>query len=870
MILATFNPPNYSHIMRLTFLSLFLLLLAIACQRKITDQLPKNIQVTWGVITNFHQQKARFLAELNIINQSDEILQNNWELYFSYLPSRTIDTSNFSKEFTLTHINGDLHKLAPTTHYKPRGKGDTITLSLLATTWAIKESDTPAGFYFVFNKDPQNILQPDVVLQPFTHARQLTRTDADRVPVPSAENIYAQNLRLNLLAKNQLTPITPTPQFIQYTQGFFPLDQSTTIVYEKEFFNEAQQLQAGIKDFTNLTLQTTLDESSKAPAIVLKKAAEIASPEGYKLKVSSSKIMIVASSAKGMFYGVQSLKALLPIPTNKDLKVCKVPLLEVKDQPRFAYRGMHVDVARNFQSKQSILKLLDLMGFYKLNKLHFHLTDDEGWRIAIDGLPELTEIGAKRIHTLDESQGLIHQYGSASSNTGSGYYSQEDFIEILKFATQRHIEVIPEIDMPGHARAAIVAMKARQQKYLAQNKPDKANEYLLHDPQDQSIYRSVQNFNDNVICPCQPGSERFLDKVITSIVQMYQKAKAPLGTIHTGGDEVPHGVWEKSPRCQQLINTAGNGIAHIQDIKNHFIKRLVNLVSSKGLKTAGWEEIALKLRKVDGQAQEVKTVNRQLLDKNLQPYVWNSVYGWGGEEIGYRLANAGYPVVLSNVNHLYFDLAYNKNPKEPGFYWGGFVNDETPYLFQPFNIYQSLKTDLNGQPIPQDSLAKKVKLNNTGQQNILGIQGQLWSETIKTAQRFEYMLLPRLISLAERAWTSQPSWGNQPTLYKQAWNEFANRLGQRELVRMDRWHGGINYHIPTPGALIKNDTLYANVGLPGFQIRYSTNGSLPTAQSPVYTQPVALANIDKKKVILKAFNTTGRSGLAIIIKTSNP
>lgn len=852
------DPNNMNKI----YLAILLLMIGIACQPT-TKTYPSQLQITWGVKTNFYEGKANFLAELKITNNSKVALENNWQLYFNYSPGRAIDTTRFAKEYTIRHINGDLYCLKPSAHFQALAKGKIVTIPIIASAWAIKESDAPAGFYFIFDQNQSKLVKPQFLIGAFTSSNQLNRTNADHVPVPTAASIYAQNQRLSLLPKSELIPITPTPQTFERREGFFELNNKTNINYTDGLLEEAKLLQSHIQKLAAITLKVTVKTDQNSPGIWLKKDKNIAQAEGYQLEVSKNQITIVASNNVGIFYGIQSLKALLPIipmgPTSQ------IPRVTVSDYPRFAYRGMHVDVARNFQSKQSILKLLDIMGFYKLNKLHFHLTDDEGWRLAIDGLPELTEVGAKRVHTTDESNGLIHQLGSASSGTGNGYYSKADFIEILKFAKARHIEVIPEIDLPGHARAAIVAMKARRQKYLAQKNLAKANEYRLHDPKDRSTYMSVQRFNDNVICPCQPSSYRFIEKVVSEIVQMYKEADAPLTTIHTGGDEVPQGVWEKSPLCQGLMTNEDKGVVDIQGLKSYFLNKVIRILADKGLKMAGWEEIGLKHEKSNNltDKEEKKVINQQLANKNLLPYVWNSVYGWGGEETGYKLANAGYKVVLSNVTHLYFDLAYNKHPNEPGFYWGGFVNDESPYQFQPLNIYRNLVTDLNGDAIPIDKLANKVRLTDAGKQNIRGIQGQLWSETVKTPQRFEYMLLPRLISLAERAWSAQPGWVKNETLYNQAWNEFANRLGQRELPRLTLLFGQVNYHVPPPGAIIKNNTLYANVGLPGVQIRYTTNGKKPSFHYPLYTKPVLVKGINK--VILQTFSLGGSSSTQTIV-----
>src|SRR4029079_5944092 len=203
-------------------------------------------------------------------------------------------------------------------------------------------------------------------------------------------------------------------------------------------------------------------------------------------------IEIVGSDSAGVFYGIQTLRSLAPIESyRQNQSEVSIDAVRIADAPRFRYRGLHLDVARNFQSRETVEKLLDLMAFYKLSRLHLHLTDDEGWRVEIKQLPELTKVGSRRGQTLDESAWLIPSQGSGSSpdaksSPGTGYYSQDDFVEILRFAGQRHITVVPEIDLPGHARAAVKSMEARRRKLLAQGKADQANAFSLQDPDDKS------------------------------------------------------------------------------------------------------------------------------------------------------------------------------------------------------------------------------------------------------------------------------------------------------------------------------------------------------------------------------------------------
>ena len=212
------------------------------------------------------------------------------------------------------------------------------------------------------------------------------------------------------------------------------------------------------------------------------------------------------------------------------------------DAPRFGYRGLMLDVARNFQPKAAVLRVLDLMARYKLNAFHFHLTDDEGWRLEIPSLPELTSVGARRGHTLDSSRFLPPAYGSGpdvDQPFGSGFYSRADYVEILRYAAARHIEVIPELEMPGHARAAIKAMEARFRTLQATGDAEGASRFLLSDPEDRSIYTSAQGYHDNVMNPALPSTYAFIERVVQDLVALHREAGVPLRNLHVGGDEVP-------------------------------------------------------------------------------------------------------------------------------------------------------------------------------------------------------------------------------------------------------------------------------------------------------------------------------------------
>ena len=286
---------------------------------------------------------------------------------------------------------------------------------------------------------------------------------------------------------------------------------------------------------------------------------------------------IVGGDPAGAFYGLQSLAGLLPGP---------IPHLVIPhDSPRYPHRGLQLDIARNFHPLGSILAVVDQMAAYKLNVLHLHLTDDEGWRLEIPGLPELTSVGGRRCHDLGETICLLPQLGSGPGTDreggGSGYLRREQMVALLRAARARHIEVVPEVDSPGHARAAIKAMEVRARAGDAT--------YRLSDPQDTSQYHSVQNYDDNAINACLESSYAFVAKVMDELKAMYAEAGVPLRTWHVGADEVGAGAWSGSPACQKLYGTTP-GLRSVDDVHAYFIGRVNRLAKERGLGLRGWSD----------------------------------------------------------------------------------------------------------------------------------------------------------------------------------------------------------------------------------------------------------------------------------------
>lgn len=578
---------------------------------------------------------------------------------------------------------------------------------------------------------------------------------------------------------------------------------------------------------------------------------EAVNDEYYTINIGDNLIKISAATPHGIFNGTQTLLSMLKDKQTPYL----LEAVSIRDYPDLAYRGQMIDIARNFTAPENLKKLVDIFASYKLNVLHFHFCDDEAWRLEIPGLEELTAVGSRRGHTTDESQCLYPCYDGGydpdAKTVGNGYYSREEFIDLLKYAAERHVRIVPEIESPGHARAAIVSMKARYNKYF-ETDPGKATEYMLSEPEDTSRYVSVQYYTDNVMNVALPSTYRFMEKVIQELNAMYQEAGLSLYTVHLGGDEVPRGVWMGSPKCQELMKEKGMTKAH--DLSEYFITQMADVMQKNGLKFSGWQEVAL------GHTEEA---HQQLRGQAAGVYCWNTVPG--SDEVVYQTANNGYPVILCNVGNFYMDMAYNGHPDERGLDWGGYVDESVSFSMLPFSIYRSLRVDMAGNPIDLNNAEKgKTALTEIGKKHIMGVQGQLFAETIRSFDGVEYLLFPKILGLAERGWNAHPAWENLSDIREeQAFNQalalYYEKISKSE---MPYWaKNGINFRLPQPGLLVKDGNLYANVAIDGAEVRYTTDGSEPTAQSTLWKEPVKCGSLVVKA---KTFYQ-GKESLTIIL-----
>jgi len=759
---------------------------------------------------------------------------SGWAIYFSALHSA--DSGSVGAGFEIQNVMADLHRIVPAAGFAGLAPGATIKIPY-RTDPLLNRSFAPSGPYVVFDaaKDV-GVPLSDYVAAPFERTQ--------RVVTPEAQ--FALDAVVRDIPVSDLPPVFPTPVQVTEETGALRLTAMPPVTASAELANEAAFAALYLRPYFRAGRQ------GGAPPLRLEvgPVEGQSSPEAYELVVDpTAGVRVVGISSAGVFYGLQSLRGLLPPPSPGG--GLELPAIRVVDAPRFGYRGFMLDVARNFHPKAAVLRTLDLLARYKLNVFHMHLTDDEGWRVEIAGLPELTAVGARRGHTLDSKGFLQPAFGSGPQvgrAYGSGFFSHADYVEIVRYAKARHIEVIPEIEMPGHARAAIKAMAGNPQ-------------YQLTDPEDRSVYMSVQGYPDNVMNPALESTYRFIERVVSDLAAMHAEAGAPLRNIHMGGDEVPAGVWVGSPAVQAYMQA--HGLTSVDDLWFVFYGRVAQILKTHDLPLSGWEEIAVRKTRRDGRGTNIP--NPDFAGRGWRAYVWNNVPGWGAEDLAYRLANGGYEVVLSPVTNYYFDLAWNQNPEETGLDWGGYIDMRKPFEFIPFDYYRNARVDREGNPLNPAAFVGKDRLTDYGRAHIVGIQGNLWSETIGGDGRLDYMMVPKLFGLAERAWAPDPDWAREAnaaqsdSLFREAWSRLVNVVGKRELPRLDREVPGLNYRIPTPGLKAEGGNLYANTELPGFTLRYTTDGSEPTVRSALVRGPIPL----RGTVRVAAFSTTGRKGYTV-------
>lgn len=549
----------------------------------------------------------------------------------------------------------------------------------------------------------------------------------------------AQEGKLNLV---------PLPQKVQENNGVFVIDNNVSICGNATF--EIGYLKEKIEKSSGIKIQKGENGTRKIEINITPSAQT--KGEGYQLDVTPDRITITASDKGGAFYGVQTLMQLMPSAiygTKEGWEKWEVPCVEITDYPRFSYRGTHLDVSRTFFPEETVYNLLDWMSYHKLNKFHWHITDDNGWRLEIKKYPDLTRKGAWR----GPDEVLPPSYGSGNKRYG-GYYTQEQIKKIIKYAADRNIEIIPELDMPGHSKAVI-------------------STYPQTGCTNEKTFLSVNGEVQNVWCVGNEDNYKMLDNIIKEVAALF-----PSKTIHIGGDEVNMDNWKNCPHCQELMKK--EGMKSEIELLNYFVRKLEGIVNKYGKVMAGWDEI------LDG--------------GELKPST--TVYAWKSIKRGIESVKKGKPTVFMVGEYCYFDM--KQTPAERGHNWAGIVTLDKTYSLDPIGA-------LNLTP-------EEEKL-------VLGPQGALWTELLNRPARFlEYQYFPRLCALAEVGWTNKE--------FKD-YNNFFTRLTKTHYERMH--HMGIAFRLPYPEVIYENNTLKVKLPYDWAVVRYTTDGTEPTASSNVYT-----------------------------------
>lgn len=479
--------------------------------------------------------------------------------------------------------------------------------------------------------------------------------------------------------------IIPRPQQVNVSNDApFTLSAKTVIslgTNSQDMKRNANMLASYIEQATGI--RPTVGKSKNGTAIVLTIDKTIANAEGYKLDADAKQIRIAGASAAGVFYGIQTLRKSLPLVNGKASKV-SIPAVHIADAPRFAYRGTHLDVSRHFVTADSVRQFIDMLALHNINRFHWHLTDDQGWRIEIKKYPLLTQIGSKRAQTV-----IGHNSGKYDGKPYSGFYTQKQIRDIVKYAADRYITIVPEIDLPGHMQAALAAY------------PDMG---CTGGP-----YEVWQKWgvSDNVLCAGNDKTLTFIDNVLKEITKLF-----PSKYIHVGGDECPKTQWQKCPKCQARIKAlnleAKDGHSAEERLQSYIITHASNYLKSLGRNTIGWDEI------LEGGLAEGATV-----------------MSWRGESGGIAAAKQHNDVVMTPNSYLYFDYYQSLDKANEPLAIGGYLPLETVYSYEP---------------MPKELTADEAR-------HIIGVQANIWTEYMPTFKQMQYMALPRLAALSEVQWS---------------------------------------------------------------------------------------------------------------------
>lgn len=497
--------------------------------------------------------------------------------------------------------------------------------------------------------------------------------------------LFSLAMPFGLLAQNADFHVVPLPKEIKYTQaGSFVLSSRTLICYpqgNKELKRNADFLASYIKEATGMELRVS-NLPAQRNCIKLNNSLRSENIDAYEIRVNNDMLYVDGASYAGVFYAIQTLRKALPVGVTKEVVI---PACNVTDYPRFSYRGAHLDVARHFMCVDSVKRFIDMLALHDINRFHWHLTDDQGWRIEIKKYPLLTKIGSRRDQTV-----IGHNSGVYDGVPHGGFYTQKEIKEIVKYASERYVTIIPEIDMPGHMQAALAAYPS-----------------LGCTGGSYKVWQ-MWGVSDDVLCAGNDRTLSFIKDVLDEVVRLF-----PSEYIHVGGDECPKTRWKNCSKCQARIvaehlESDGRHTAE-ERLQSYVIKHAEAHLSKLGRKMIGWDET------LEGGLASGATV-----------------MSWRGEGGGVEAARQHHDVIMTPNTHLYFDYYQSADKKREPEANGGYIPLEHVYDYNP---------------VPRVLSAEEAK-------HIVGVQANLWTEYIPTFRQVEYMELPRMAALSEVQWCS--------------------------------------------------------------------------------------------------------------------
>lgn len=567
--------------------------------------------------------------------------------------------------------------------------------------------------------------------------------------------------------------IIPLPVELVTGNGHFEINETTTISVNTE--DEQAMVTRFFEKFEKATGWIPEMGINKAKADIVFLTDATLENEAYELEVTPENIRITSASGAGFFYAMETIGQLLPSSIfseeRKPNTIWGIPAVQIKDKPAFGWRGYMLDVSRHFFDKQQIKDAIDYMAEVKLNRFHWHLADDNGWRIEIKGYPKLTEVGAWRVDYNAKDENTSNWWGRPRQKEGDkatygGFYTQEDIKEIVAYAKERYVEIIPEIDMPGHSLAAIAS-------------------YPEISCSEGPFYVGTGGVvRNNTYCPGKEVTFEFVENVLGEVMDLF-----PFDYMHIGGDECNKEAWEVDPDCQ--LRMKEENLADTHELQSYFIKRVEKIVNAKGKNMIGWDEI---------------------LEGGLAPNA--TVMSWRGERGGIAAARLGNDVIMTPSRYCYFDLKQGDDDFEPNL---GYA-------------YSFLKDTYNYKIVSDSLTAEQGK-------HVLGVQGNLWTESITNWEQLTYMTFPRLYAVAENGWTKQES---------KNWNSFTNRLlGQFKRLeeKGERYAtSAFNVRIDHKGQEDGTMKISFKTEVDSLDMYYTLDGTDPSLASTKYQGPFTIEN----------------------------